>query len=204
MAFNAAAVLFGRDFKVFSVAWSSTNVIPANTVLYGTDWGTPAGQTNPWVEVGYTDGGLNFGIEITRGEIRVDQSLDPIARPATGRNMTLSTQMAEFTAANIRAAAGQGTVNAVAATTAARGYNDLDIDPTITDNYRSIGYDIQHPGDSEAFRIIGWKTIPSGGVTGTINPEDNATIGLDVTCFPDTSVTPNRVLKLRDIVAIGA
>src|SRR6266536_145413 len=101
MAFNADAVLFGRDFKVFQVAWSTTNIIPADTIDYGTAWGTPAGQSAPYVEVGYTDGGLNFGIEITRGEIRVDQALDPVGRPTTGRNMTLTTAMAEFTPANI-------------------------------------------------------------------------------------------------------
>lgn len=203
MAFNAGAVLFGRDFKVFTVPYSATNVLPANTVLYGTDWGTPSGQSAAWVEVGYTDGGLNFNIEITRNEIRVDQSLDPIARPASGRNMTLETAMAEFTVANIAAAAGQGTVSSVAATTAARGYNQLDIDPDIDDDYISVAYDIKAQ-DDEAFRIVGWKTQPSGGVSGTISAEDNATIQLAVTCFPDTDATPDRVLTIRDIIAISA
>lgn len=201
MAFNALAVLYGRDFAVFTVPHSSTNILPADTVLYGTGWGTPTGQSAPWVDVGYTDGGLNFGIEITRGEIRVDQSLDPIARPATGRNMTLSTQMAEFTTTNIYAAAGQGTPSALAAGVGTRGYNDLDIGPTIVDAYRSIGFDIKHPGDGEAFRIVGWRTLPSGGVTGQVNPEDNATIALDCTCFPDTTTDPDRILKIHDVVA---
>lgn len=198
MAFNANAVLYGRDFKVFTATYAASNALPANTVLYGTDWGAP------WSEVGYTDGGLNFGIEITRGEIRVDQSLDPIARPATGRNMTLTTNMAEFTAANIRSAAGQGTVTTVAATTAARGYNQLDIDPTIADNYISVGYDIEHPGDSEAFRIVGWRCIPSGGISGTISAEDNAVINFANQCFPDTDATPDRILTIRDIIAVSA
>jgi hypothetical protein len=203
MAFDANAVLSGRDFKVFIVDWHTTTTLPANTVLYGTDWGTPAGQTGAWREVGYTDGGLNFSIEITRGEIRVDQSLDPLLRPATGRNMTLTTNMAEFTAANIEDAAGQGSITTVAATTAVRGYNDLDIGPDISDNYKSVGYDIEHPGDSEAFRIVGWKCLPSGGISGTITPEDNAVIQLAVQCLPDTSTTPDRILKIRDIIAIG-
>ena len=123
MAFNAEAVLFGRDFKAYRAPWDDANILPANTVLYGTDWAQPATMTETWVEVGYTDGGLNFNIEIPRGEIRVDQSLDPIARPATGRNMTLECALAEFTVANIASAAGQGTVTTVAATTAVRGYN---------------------------------------------------------------------------------
>jgi hypothetical protein len=203
--FNADAVLFGRDFKVFTTPWATANTIPANTVLYGTDWATPAGQALPWSEVGYTDGGINFGIEITRGEIRVDQSLDPIGRPATGRNMTLTTAMAEFTPQNIYNAGGrQGTLNTVAATNVNRGYNDLDIGPDIVDLYLSVGYDIKHPGDQEAFRIIGWKTLPSGGISGAVTPEDNATIQLAVQCLPDTSTNPDRILKIRDMIAIGA
>jgi hypothetical protein len=160
-------------------------------------------MTETWVEVGYTDGGLNFSIEIPRSEIRVDQSLDPIARPATGRNMTLECALAEFTVANIASAAGQGTVTTVAATTAVRGYNELLIAPDIDDDYISVGYDIKHQ-DDEAFRIVGWKTQPSGGVAGTISAEDNATINFAVTCFPDTSTTPDRVLTIRDIIPISA
>lgn len=201
MAFNADAVLFGRDFKVFTVAWNPTNAMPLDSVLYGTDWGTPVGQSDPWVEVGYTDGGLNFGIEITRGEIRVDQSLDPIGRPATGRNMTLSTNMAEFTPENIKAAAGQGDITTVAPGAGTRGHTDLDFTPDIADNYLSVGYDIEHRGDSEAFRIVGWKTLPSGGISGTISAEDNAVIQLAAQCFPDTSTDPDRILKVRDVIA---
>jgi hypothetical protein len=204
MAFNALAVLYGRDFAVFTVPHSSTNTLPADTLLYGTAWGTPSGQSAPWVDVGYTDGGLSFTIGVTRGSIRVDQSLDDIAKPATGRDMSLSTQMAEFTTTNIYTAAGQGTPSSLAATTAVRGYNDLDIGPTIVDAYRSIGFDILHPGDAQAFRVVGWRTLPSGSVNGQINAEDNATIGLDCTCFPDTTTTPNRILKIHDVVAISA
>jgi hypothetical protein len=203
MAFDATAVLYGRNFRVYYAAWNSTTRLPADTVQYGTTWGTPSGQTGAYSEVGYTDGGLNFGIEISRGEIRVDQELDPIARPATGRNMTLSTKLAEFTPANIAVAAGQGQVTTLAATTAVRGYNDLDISSTIADNYYTVGYDISHPGDSEAFRIVGWKTIASGNVTGTITPEDDATIDFAVQCFPDSSTSPARVLKVHDIIAIS-
>lgn len=199
MAFDASAVLFGRDFIVYTTPWAAANTVPADTIAYGTAWGTPASQPAPWVDAGYTDGGLNFGIEITRGEIRVDQSLDPVGRPATGRNMTLTTNLAEFTATNIANAAGQGTVTTVAASAGVRGHNDLDISSTIVDAYRSIGYDIKAQ-DLEAFRIIGWKTLPSGGIAGAINPEDNATISLAASCFPDTSTNPARILKLRDVI----
>lgn len=203
MAFDQTKILSGRNFKVYTVDWSSTNTKPANTVLYGTAWGTPAGQTNPWVESGYTDGGLTFSAEITRGEIRVDQELDPVLRPATGRDMRMSSTLAEFTVPNIESATGQGTITTTAATTAARGNTDLDISGTISDNYLSVGFDISHPGDSEAFRVFGWKGLPSAGFTGTVNPEDKATIAFEMTLLPDTTASPSRIMKISDIIPIG-
>lgn len=199
MAFDVTKVVAGRDFKVYTVPFSTTNTIPADTVLYGTAWGTPAGQSAAYVESGYTDGGLNFSIEITRGEIRVDQEVDPVLRPVTGRNMSLSTNLAEFTPANIKSATGQGTVTTVAPGAGVRGHVDLDISGTITDTYLTVGYDVLAQGDSEALRIIGWRTQPTGGVRGTISPTAAATVQLAATCFPDTSTSPARIVKFRDV-----
>jgi hypothetical protein len=194
-------VLSGRNFKVYTVPWNATITVPLDTIAYGTAWGTPSGQTGAWVESGYTEGGLTFGAEITRGEIRVDQELDPVLRPATGRNLTMSTQLAEFTDANIKSSTGQGTITTLAAVSGTRGHDDLDISSTITDNYLGVGFDIQHPGDLEAFRVFGWKTLPSGGFTGTVNPGDKATISFAANLLPDTSTTPARIMKIRDVIA---
>jgi hypothetical protein len=193
-------ILSGRNFKLYTVPFHASVTTPADTVLYGTAWGTPSGQTGAWVESGYTDGGLTFSAEITRGEIRVDQELDPVLRPATGRDMRMGATLAEFTAANIKAATGQGTITTLAAISGTRGHDDLDISSTIADSYLSVGFDIQHPGDSEAFRVFGWKTLPTAGFTGTVNPEDKATIGFEATLLPDTSVSPARIMKIRDVI----
>jgi hypothetical protein len=204
MAFNQAAIIAGRDFKVYRVPFSTTNIIPADTVTYGTDWATPAGQSAPWQEVGYTVGGLHFTIAITRGEIRVDQEVDPVLRPVTGRDMRLNSNLAEFTPANIQVGAGQGTITSVAAGGGLRGHDDLDITGVVADNYYSIGYDIKHQGDLEAFRIVGWKMQPEGGVTGDVTPEAAALVQMNMSAFPDTSTDPDRILKVRDISPIAA
>lgn len=198
MALNSSAVLFGRDFRVYKAAWNSTVTIPPDTIAYGTAWGTPSGQTGAWSEVGYTEGGLTVSAEVQRNEIRVDQSLDPIARPASGRNITMSTQLAEFTPANILASTGQGVLTTVAPTTGVRGHDDIDISSTITDTYLAVGFDILH-SDLEAFRFILWKGLPSGAFTGTISAQDKAIIDFAMQGFPDTSTTPPRILKARDV-----
>lgn len=195
-------VIYGRNFKLYTAAYNSTVIPPANTVQYGTDWGTPSGQTGAWTESGYTDGGLNVSAQITRGEIRVDQELDPIFLPATGRDMRMGATLAEFTPANIKAATGQGTITSVAATTATRGYDDLDISGTITDTYIAVGYDIGRTGD-EAFRIFMWKGLPTQGFQGAISSTDKATVQFETTGLPD-SLNSGRVLKIRDISPISA
>lgn len=193
-------ILSGRNFKVYTATWNSTVTVPPDTIAYGTAWGTPAGMTGAWAEAGYTDGGLTFAAEVTRGEIRVDQELDPVLRPATGRNLSMSTTLSEFTNANIKASTGQGTITTVAAISGTRGHEDLDISSTILDLYLAVGFDIQHPGDLEAFRVFGWKTLPGGGFSGTVTPEDKATIAFAASLLPDTSTSPARIMKIRDVI----
>jgi hypothetical protein len=201
MAFDATKVLASRDYKVYTVNWSSTNTIPLDTVAYGTAWGTPAGQSAAYVESGYVDGGLHFTTSIDRAEIRVDQELDPVLRPATGRDTRMSTNLAEITAANIRSATGQGTITTVAAISGTRGHDDWDLNSTVLSLYLTVGFDILHPGDAEAFRMIGWKGQVLGSPTFDVTPEDKFVIPLELALLPDTSTSPARIMKIRDIIA---
>lgn len=201
MANDQTKVISGRNFIVYTVPWHPTVTAPADTVAYGTDWATPPGQTGAWVATGYTDGGVNVALTVDRGEIRVDQELEPILRPATGRSTTFETTLAEFTAANLKNAAGQGAITTVAAASGTRGHDDLDVSSTIADNYIAAGLDFLHPGDNEAFRVFLWKCLPQGGVQATFNPQDKATIPFSLNGFPDTSTVPARIAKFRDVLA---
>lgn len=201
MANDQTKVISGRNFIVYTVPWHPTVTTPADTISYGTAWATPAGQTGAWVESGYTDGGVNVSMTVDRGEIRVDQELEPILRPATGRTTTFETTLAQFTAQNLKNAAGQGSITTVNPASGARGHDDLDVSSTIADVYISAGLDFLHPGDNEAFRVFMWKCLPQGGVNAAFNPEDKATIPFALNAFPDTSVVPARILKFRDVIA---
>jgi len=201
---DASQVISGRDFIVYTTPWDEDVTTPLDTVAYGTPWGTPASMNAAWSAMGYTDGGVNVGIEVTRGEIRVDQELEPILRPATGRNTTFQTNLAQFTPAAIKSASGQGAITTVAATTGARGHDDLDITSTIADSYIAAGLDFKHPGDLEAFRVFVWKCIVLGSVTAAFNPTDKAIIPFNVNALPDTTTSPARILKFRDVSPIAA
>lgn len=201
VAFNAAEVLSSRNFRLYTAAWNATTVLPLDTVNYGTAWGTPAGQTGAYSDLGYTDGGINFNVAVDRGAINVDQELDPILRPATGRDTRLSTNLAQTTPANILAATGQGGVTTVAATTAARGHTDWDQDSDVDTIYLTVGVDIEHNGDLLPARLALWKCQVLGGMSITLNPTDKAVISFEVAALPDTSTTPARIAKFRDILA---
>jgi hypothetical protein len=108
---DATKTLATRDFKVFAAPYASTNAFPPQSP-WGTAW--PA----PYVDKGYTVGNIRFTVGFTRTDIRVDQLIDPVARIAAGRTITLATGLAEITAANLRDATGNGAVTSfVAATT---------------------------------------------------------------------------------------
>lgn len=202
MATNSAKVLATRDLIMYYKTWHATNRFPADTVLWGTAWGTPAGQTGAWNDGGFTQGGLGFSAEISRGDIRMDQSLDPVLRPATGRTVTMTAQLGEFDLDSVVTATGQGSVTTLAATTAARGYDEWNMGSTVADNFYSMAYDILHPGDDEAVRVMGVYVQPTGAEQWTFSPEAAALTPFVVSLFPEPST--GRVAIIRDYAPISA
>lgn len=193
------AVISGRNFLVYSTPHDADNALPDNTVDWGVAWGTPTGQAAPWVDRGYTIGGLTFNANLERGEIRVDQEFDPVVRPVTARNITLSSNLAEVTADNFQLASGMGEVTTTAAASGIRGEDELEIGSSIADQTNSWGFDIQQP-NNEAFRIVVWRGIASGSPSPAFVPDDAAQIALEVTALPDTDTDPTRIATVRDIL----
>lgn len=193
---NSAKVVSSRDILLYYQPWNSANDFPADTVEWGTSWG------GNWVDAGYTQGGLQFSAEVTRGEIRMDQALDPVKRPATGRTVTMGGQLGEFDLDAVVTATGQGTVTALAATTAARGYDQWSMGSTVQDNFYSVGFDVLHDGDDEAIRFLGVYAQPVGAQQWTISPENALLTPFTLTLLPEPST--GRVALIRDLIPISA
>jgi hypothetical protein len=172
--------------------YSASNVLPADTVLYDGIWG------GGWLAPGYTNGGLHFSTEIARTDIRVDQELDPVLRPATSRTAQMNANLSQFTPALTAVATGQGTVTTLAPTTAARGHDDFAFTSTVVDVFYAIAFDILAQ-DNEAIRFVGWRGQTTGSPTFDITPEAALLIPLNLTLFPDTSTTPSRIATIRDV-----
>lgn len=194
MAGTQTRVLATRDMIVYNAAYASTNALPADTVLYGTAWGAP------YTDLGYTDSGLGISLSSDFADIAVDQEIFPVLKVPTGGTLELQTNLAEFTPANIKTATGQGVITTVAAGVA-RGHDDLDISGNPVLTYATVGYDMRHIGDSEAFRIIGWRGLPTGQVKSRVQANDKTVIDFTTTLVPD-SANANRLLKIRDVIPI--
>lgn len=202
MAYDATKVLVSRDYKFYTVNFNANNVLPnANSVPWGNAWGNSGNMTSPWVESGYLIGGMDFTSAIERTETRVDQELDPIYRPATGRDTRIKTGLAEFSPTSIKNATGQGTVNTVASNTNVRGYSQWDLTSTVNSNYLSAGADILHPGDSEAVRIIVYKGQVLGSPSVPVRPAEPVVTPLELAALPDTSASPSRIAAIQDVSA---
>jgi hypothetical protein len=203
MAQDSTKIIATRDMIPYYTAYRTTNALPADTVLWSTAWGTPAGQGGAWINAGYTNGGLHFATEVARTDIRVDQELDPVLRPATSRTASMNCNLSQFTPALIAVATGQGSVETVAATTAARGHDDFVLSSTVVDAFYAIGFDIRAQ-DQEAIRFVGWRGQTTGSPTFDVTPEAALLTPLNLTLFPDTSTSPARIATIRDILPVAA
>lgn len=200
MTVNAAKVLATRDIIFYYKTYHASNIPPASSVAWGTAWGTPAGQTGAYIDGGYTQGGLGFSAEISRTDIRMDQSLDPVLRPATGRTVSMTANLGEFDLDSLSVATGQGSVDTVTPATPTPGYDRWQMGNTVADNFFTTAFDINHPGDDLPVRVFGWYAQPQGAQTWNFSPEAAALTPFNVTLFPDPS-NNNRVATIYDLFA---
>jgi hypothetical protein len=193
MSFNASEVIAGRNFIVYSAPYSASNALPADTVDYGTAWGSP------WVNRGYTSGGLTLNLSVERGEIRVDQEFDPVFMPVTNRTVQLSCNLAQITPENYQLASGLGTLDTVAPTESARGHVDLKVTSEVQPLFASWGYDILQP-DGMPFRVFVPRGMATGSPQSQFTADNAATIALEITALVDTNRTPPLIAVIRDVL----
>lgn len=186
-------IMATRDTRLYVEPFLTGNALPADTVLWGTAWG------GSWVDEGYTIGGLHFRASVQRTEIKVDQEVDPVFRIPTGRDMGITTNLAEITAAHIKTATGMGAITTVAAISGTRGHDDLVIGSSLAETYNSVGADVLAP-DGEAFRLFLKKALIVGSPTIDLAPEAAGQIAFDAAALPDTSVVPTLIAIIRDVI----
>jgi len=123
-----------------------------------------------------------------------------VLRIATSRNATMAFNLAEFTIPHAQLATGQGSVSDFppASASGSIGYTDWDLLSTVVDVPVSLGWDIRTQ-DQQPLRIIGYKTIMTGSLSVDITKDALAPIPVEAALLPDTSVTPARIAKWRDI-----
>lgn len=200
MARNPDALVFGEALMFFDAyVGDGSETIPdpdpgGDDVQYGDEWG------GTWQEVGYTQDGISFTINMDREPIEVDQELDALFLVVTGREIEFNTNMAEFSMDNLEFATGQGTVTTTAAGAGTHGYTTYEIAGYQADKYYVVGVDILQPSNSLPMRVAAWKGLPVGSVDASFGDRaSNAQIPLGIRALPDAgggTINPPRVIEI--------
>jgi hypothetical protein len=196
MAGDTTAVLATRDMIVYYAPYDGSNAFPDDDDIdFGEAWGAP------WVDAGYTDGGMEINISVDRAEITVDQLMEPVLRPITGRDITFSTDLAQMTVENLQLAGGLGEVATVAPGAGTKGHDTLALDASVpTDSYNSWGFEaLQQNG--EPFRAVIWNGLAIGSPTPSFGQADTkAMVALEIAAVPDSSTSPERLAEFRNVL----
>lgn len=183
-------------------------VQPANLVqgpadIYQASFGTSAPADSsvtvapsqpPWTYLGGTQGGVMSEIDNTYTEQVVDQLVDPVGARLTKRAITVTTQLAEATLANLALA-----LNGEVTTSVQSGYTTLDLITTTSatqPSYTSLIIDGWAPttGTSETAcrrRVIVWKALAQSKISLEYDMQKNAVYSVVFTAyFVSNSVSP--------------
>lgn len=153
MAGDPTLIVASRETAVYYAPYDEANDLPDDTVDAGEAWG------DPWVDVGYTTGGIQLPMEISYTDLYVDQEPDPVLTPATTRSIRLETTLAEFTPENLLLSTGQGEIATVAPGVSTRGHHDLVIGSVINETQNSWGVETTQQ-DGEAWRFLFRRGLP--------------------------------------------
>jgi hypothetical protein len=194
MALDATAVISGRNFRVYYNPYDDTNALPAVTA----DFDAPGAPYSDG-ELGLTQGGLNFQMGLTRGEIRADQLFLPIVRPLQTADFQMGANLMEFTPRNINLATGIGSIDSLAPGVGTRGHNTLEVNEEFADQENTFLFGINQP-DNMPFWLIGYRCIAIGSPQTSFTADNAAVIPMTVAPLPDTSVSPARIMDLRDVL----
>lgn len=181
------------------MAVTSTNLIQGPATIYGAVFGAtePATvATAPgagWTDLGGTKEGITLNIEQTFSDLTVDQIIDVIARKRTGRNINVSTSLAEPTLVNLATAIGNS----------APASNVLELDngdaaAAFSPVYGAILFDGIAPGGFRR-RVIVRKTLQTGNIALAYQKDGQTVIPTTFSLhWVSTSIKP---LKIEDALA---
>lgn len=162
-----------------------------------TAWATPLSGTD-WPDRGGTDDGLTLTVSRELFALRMDQVVDAPGRRMSSREITLATNLAEVTLANMNMAWGQGDDAVTQGGTGGTAYTALDLEgdeaamgePT----YRAVAFRGRAPGGNPRL-VFGRKCLSTEDVEQAYKKDEQTFIPVTFTChWVSTSVRPLRIV----------
>jgi hypothetical protein len=138
-----------------------------------------------WLGLGYTASGSKFKFETKMEDIEVAEELDPVAIMATARTITVSFELAEITATNLKRVMNGGTF------TSASGAVYFDPPVLGAEQYCMLGWESNDVQERWIFR----KAIQTGAVeVSRQKAPDKATLPTEFRCVKPAGVQPYRAI----------
>lgn len=178
---------------------TATNLIQGPAVMYLGAFGVtePATiATTPgvgWTDVGGTQDGVTYAVELEFSELSVDQVVDIPGQRITKRVTKIKTNLAEATLANMALA-----LNELAAVVAANKLTPTNGVAAFTPNYAAVLLDGLAPGGFRR-RFIGRKMLQTGNIESAYKKDGQLLIPVEFTGhYVSSSIAP---FVIEDAVA---
>ena len=159
---------------------------PADTAV------NSAPAASAWTDAGGTDGGIKLMVDQKFAELTCDQIVDTVGRRLTARDVSLATNLAEPTLANLQMAINGGTSSTGA------GYSALDplnVTSATQPNYFPAIMDGYAPGNAFRRRVIVRKGLNTAKVDSAYSKDKQTFIPVEIHAhYVSSGTTPFHVV----------
>ena len=187
----------------------ATQVVAGHGTLYVAPLGTtlPTLDSTPgeypvvwpagWVQVGYTDDGIDMVYTPTVKDITVDEEMSPVAKLLTEEKMSIEAKLAEATLANLNRAISASTYTD---DSAGAGKAQVFKAGSGVINYVMVGVQGPAPGTNLARVIIVYKAVATAAVQMKMQRKDKVVIPVKFEGVADsTKPAGQRLFEIVDI-----
>jgi hypothetical protein len=183
------------------VAVTVANLTEGPGTLYTAPFGTTepldtalaSAPAAPWVDCGGTQGGVKLKVAQTYKELEVDQVVDIPGRRLTKREITIDTNLAEPTMANLKLSLNDGTVTTGTGTA---GFEPAYATSAVSPTYTALLLDGYAPGGPQwRRRVVLRKVLSVEDVESAYQKDDQTFIPVTFSAhYVSASIAPFRVV----------
>lgn len=173
---------------VYPTDYTTPPVIPADTLALGAAW------PSPWVAIGATQDGLQFGFQRQRQDIMIEEQVNPVDVRTKSLRFEMQLDLSEDTLATMQIAYGGGNITTAVAAATTYGYSEL----VISDEMQDYGFGFE--GENQ-YGMARRCVVPVVKSVGNIKTKYRRAAQQRLYSITLESLTPLSSVKIRDLTA---